>query len=61
MYFCNCKREYLKDRINELATKSRKKIIKNLYRGIYEFKTGFELRNSLVNDENGDRMLIRTF
>jgi hypothetical protein len=37
-YFRNKKREYLKDRINELATKS--KNMKDLYREINEFKRG---------------------
>jgi hypothetical protein len=32
------KREYLKDRINELATNSKNKNISDLYRGINEFK-----------------------
>jgi hypothetical protein len=33
-YFRNKKREYLKDKISELATNSKNKIIKYLYRGI---------------------------
>jgi hypothetical protein len=33
-YFGNKKREYLKDKINELATNSKKKNIRYLYRGI---------------------------
>jgi hypothetical protein len=33
-YFRNKKREYLKDKINELATNSKNKIIRDLYRGI---------------------------
>jgi hypothetical protein len=32
-YFGNKKREYLKDKINELATNSKNKIIRDLYRG----------------------------
>jgi hypothetical protein len=34
------KREYLKSKINELATNS-KKNIKDLYRGIKKFKSGY--------------------
>jgi hypothetical protein len=34
------KREYLKDKINELATNSKNKTIRDLYRGIKEFKRG---------------------
>jgi hypothetical protein len=39
-YFKNTKREYLKDKINELATNSKNKNIRDLYRGINEFKRG---------------------
>jgi hypothetical protein len=53
-YLRNKKREYLKDKINELATNSKNKNIRNLYRGINEFKTGYQLRNNLVKDVNGD-------
>jgi hypothetical protein len=48
------KREYLKDKINELATDSKNKNIRDLYRGINEFKRGYQPRNNLVKDENGD-------
>jgi hypothetical protein len=53
-YFRNKKREYLKDKINELATNSKKKNIRDLYRGINEFKWEYQPRNYLVKDENGD-------
>jgi hypothetical protein len=53
-HFRNKKREYLKDNINELATNSKNKNIRDLYRGIHEFKRGFQPRNNLVKDENGD-------
>jgi hypothetical protein len=39
-YFRNKKREYLKDKINELATYSKNKNIRDLYKGINEFKRG---------------------
>jgi hypothetical protein len=42
MYFRNKKRDYLKDRINELAMKSENKNIRNLYSGINGFKMGFQ-------------------
>jgi hypothetical protein len=35
-YFINKRREYLKDKINELATNSKNKKIRDLYRGINE-------------------------
>jgi hypothetical protein len=37
------KRKYLKDNINELATSSKNKNIRDLYRGINEFKKGYKL------------------
>jgi hypothetical protein len=50
----NKKREYLKDKINELATNGKNKNIRDLYRGINQFNRGYQLRNNLVKDENGD-------
>jgi hypothetical protein len=50
----NKKREYLKGKINELATNSRNKNIRDLYRGINKFKRGYKTRNGLMKDENGD-------
>jgi hypothetical protein len=41
-HFRNKKREYLKDKINELATNSTNKNIRHLYRGINEFKRGYQ-------------------
>jgi hypothetical protein len=52
--FRNWKREYLKEKINELETNSRNRNIRNLYRGINEFKKGYQLRTNLVKEENGD-------
>jgi hypothetical protein len=53
-HFRNNKREYLKNLINELATNSKNKNIRDLYRGINGFKRGYQPRNNLVKDENGD-------
>jgi hypothetical protein len=39
-HFRNKKREYLKDRINEIELNSKNKNIRDLYRGITEFKNG---------------------
>jgi hypothetical protein len=50
-YFRNKKREYLKDKIDELATN---KNISDLYRGIDECNSGYQPRNNLVKDENGE-------
>jgi hypothetical protein len=48
------KREYQKGKINELETNSKNKNIRDLYRGINEFKRGYHPRSNLVKDENGD-------
>jgi hypothetical protein len=52
-YFRSKKREYLKEKINELASNSKDKNIRDLYREINEFKWGYQPRNNLVKDENG--------
>jgi hypothetical protein len=41
-----------KDRINELTTKNKNKNIRDLYRGIHEFKNGYQPRNNLVKNES---------
>jgi hypothetical protein len=53
-HFRNKKREYLKDRINKLESNSKNKNIRNLYRGINEFKKGCQPTTNLVKDERGD-------
>jgi hypothetical protein len=53
-HFRNRKREDLKDRINELATNSKNKNIRDLYKGINKFMRGYQPRNDLLKDENGD-------
>jgi hypothetical protein len=50
----NKKREYLKDRINELESNSKNKNIRDLCRGITELKKGYQPRTKLVKDERGD-------
>jgi hypothetical protein len=46
----------LKDKINELPKNSKNKNIRDLYRGINEFKRSYQQRNNLVKDENGDQL-----
>jgi hypothetical protein len=53
-HFRNKKMEYLKDKINEVASNNKNKNIRDLYRGINEFKKGYQPRSNLVKDENGD-------
>jgi hypothetical protein len=53
-HFRNKKKEYLKAKINELETKSKNKSIRDLYRGINDFKRGYQPRNNVVKDEKGN-------
>jgi hypothetical protein len=53
-HFRNKMREYLKETINEVASTSKSKNIRDLYRGINEFKKGYQPRSNLVKKENGD-------
>jgi hypothetical protein len=50
----NKKREYLKDKINGLESNSKNKNIRDLYRGINEFKKGHQHRTNFVKDKRGD-------
>jgi hypothetical protein len=49
-YFRNKKREYLKDKINELESNTNNKNIRDLCRGINEFKKDYQPRTNLVKD-----------
>jgi hypothetical protein len=53
-YFRNKKWELMKGKINKPATNRKNKNIRDLYRGIKEFKRGYQPRNNLVKDENGE-------
>jgi hypothetical protein len=44
----------LKHKINELETNSKNLNTRDLYRGVYEFKKGYQPRTNLVKDERGD-------
>jgi hypothetical protein len=55
--FSNKKREYLKDKINELGSNSKNKNIGELYRGVNEFKNGYQPRINLVEDERGNLLV----
>jgi hypothetical protein len=52
-HFRNKKRKYLKDKIDELATNSKNKHIRNLYKGINKFKKSYQPGSILAEDENG--------
>jgi hypothetical protein len=53
-HFRNKKREYLKDKINELESNSKNKNIRDLYRAINEFKKSYQPRTNVVKDERGE-------
>ena len=53
-YFRNKKKAYLKAKIEEIDTNSRIQNIKDLYRGISEFKKGDQTRTNRVMDKKGD-------
>jgi hypothetical protein len=53
-YFRKKKREYLKDKVNELESYSKNKNIRDLYRGINEVNKGCKPRTNLVKYERGD-------
>jgi hypothetical protein len=48
------KKEYLKDRINELESNNKNKNIRDLYRSINEFKKGYQPRITIIKDDNGN-------
>ncbi|KAJ4451080.1 hypothetical protein ANN_02518 [Periplaneta americana] len=50
----NKKRGYLKEKLNEVETNSKNKNIRDLYKGIKEFKNGYQPRVNVIKDENGD-------
>jgi hypothetical protein len=51
-HFRKKKMEYWKDNINELESNSKYKIIRDLCRGINEFKKGYRPRTNLAKDED---------
>ena len=53
-HFRNKKKANLKAKIEELETNSKIKNIRNLYRGINDFKKGYQPRTIIVRDEKGD-------
>ena len=48
------KKAYLRDRIEELEFNSKIQNIRDLYRGINDFKQGYQPRCNIVKDEKGD-------
>ena len=54
----NKTKENLKAKINELETNSKIKNIKDLYRGINDFKKGYQPRTNIVKGEKGDLVAV---
>ena len=48
------RKAYLKAKVEDLETNSKIKNIRDLYRGISDFKKGYEPRTNIVKDETGD-------
>jgi hypothetical protein len=55
-HFRNKKREYLKHKINGIKLNRKNKNMRDLYRGITEFKKGYQPKTNLVKDERGDHL-----
>jgi hypothetical protein len=53
-HFRNKKKTYLKAKIEELETHSKINNIRDLYRGINDFKKGYQPRTIIVEDEKSD-------
>ena len=53
-HFRNKKKAYLNAKIEELETNSKINNVRDLYRGINDFKKGYQLRTIIVKDEKGD-------
>jgi len=53
-HFRNKKKAYLKAKIEELEINSKIKNIRDLYRGINDFKKGYQPRANIVKDDKGD-------
>jgi hypothetical protein len=50
----NKKKAYIKAKIEELETNSKIKNVRDLYRGINDFKKGYQPRTNIAKDEQGD-------
>ena len=53
-HFRNKKKAYLKAGIEDLETNSKIKNIRDLYRGISDFKKGYQPRTNVAKDGTGD-------
>ena len=53
-HFRNKKKEYMNAKNDELETNSKTKHIRDLYRGISDFKKVYQSRTNIVRDEKGE-------
>jgi hypothetical protein len=53
-YFRNKKKAYLKAKIERLENNSKINSMRDMYRGINDFKKGYQPRTVIVKDEKGD-------
>ena len=53
-HFRNKKKAYLKVKIEERETNNKISNVRDLYRGINDFKKGYQPRTTIVKDEKGD-------
>jgi len=53
-HFRNKQKAYAKAKIDKLETNSEMKNTTDLYRGICDFKKGYQPRTNMVKDEKGD-------
>jgi len=53
-HFRKKKKAYLKAKIEKLETNSKNKNIRDLYRGINDFKKVYQPRTNIVKDDKGD-------
>jgi hypothetical protein len=56
-HFRSKKREYLKDKINEFESDSKKKNIRQLYKGINEFNEVYQPKTNVMKDESSDLLV----
>jgi len=54
IYFRKQKKAYLEAKIEELGINSKIKNIRDMYRGISDFKNGYQPRTAIVKDEKGN-------
>jgi hypothetical protein len=54
-------RECLKDETNKLESDIKNKNVRDLYKGIYEFKKGYQPRTNLLKGERGDLRFLKKF